>query len=150
MECRPWGAAVCDTLLFGRATGGDMVKVRIPSRTMVQEAATAASHLPWRTDVSPRPRSTGDSGTCEVIGALTLSFGFFFTFTAWHSAQNLQSSLPLHADVDGTVALAIVYSLLGPGNISAPAVVRSLGLKVAIWLPMAMYSTFIAANIFPR
>lgn len=130
---------------------GDMVKVKIPSRHMLQEAASAASFLPWRTDVSPRgPRSTGGGGRREVVGALTLSFGFFFTFTAWHSAQNLQSSLPLHAGVNGTLALAIVYSLLGPGNIIAPAVVRWLGLKLAILLPMGMYSTFIAANMYPR
>ena len=81
---------------------------------------------------------------------MLLGIGFFFTFTAWHSAQNLQSSLPLHAGVSGTTALGIVYSLLPVGYVLAPTIVRQVGLKVAIVVPMCMYGTFIAANMYPR
>lgn len=95
-------------------------------------------------------RPTERAATAEIGQCLALSFGFFFTFCAWHSAQNLQSSLPLHRGVKGTTALAIVYCLLGPGNFSAPAVVQRVGLKRTIILAMGMYGSFIAANIFPR
>jgi MFS family permease len=85
-----------------------------------------------------------------AAGTVLLGLGFFFTFTAWHSAQNLQSSLPLHAGVSGTTALGIVYSLLPVGYVLAPSIVRQVGLKAAIVVPMCMYGTFIAANMFPR
>jgi len=86
----------------------------------------------------------------EIVSTLLLGAGFFFTFTAWHSTQNLQSSLSMPSGVSGTTALCIVYALLPVGFSLAHAVVRTLGKKITIMISMAMYMTFIAANMYPR
>jgi hypothetical protein len=103
----------------------------------------------------------------EIVSTLLLGAGFFFTFTAWHSAQNLQSSLHFPSGVSGTTSLDIVYSLLPVGYLFGPPIVRIVGLKRTIAVAMAMYGTFIGgicirimnrcaegvhagANIYPR
>lgn len=95
----------------------------------------------------------GDASTQhsrEIRHTLLLGAGFFFTFTAWHSAQNLQSSLTMPSGVDGTTALTIVYCLLPIGFALGPAVVRRVGKKRTVLVAMAMYGSFIVANIYPR
>ena len=111
--------------------------------------------LPPATDSSTeRDKQTTNSSSAgldsEIVSTLLLGAGFFFTFTAWHSAQNLQSSLHFPSGVSGTTALDIVYSLLPVGFIFGASIVRTVGLQRSIVLAMSMYGTFIGANIYPR
>ena len=75
------------------------------------------------------PQGEEEGGGHEIRSTVILGLGFFFTFTAWHSAQNLQSSLPLHTGVDGETALGIVYSLLPVGYFLAPTLVASQAIR---------------------
>jgi len=86
----------------------------------------------------------------QLRSTLLLGAGFFFVFTAWHSTQNLQSSLVMPAGVSGTTALSIVYSLLPVGFALGHAVVRRFGKKRTILCSMAMYASFIVAQMHPR
>ena len=116
------GSTCCDRLFFRMHA--------VDRRSHIKQA-----HLKLLNAGSTRVRHEGGG---EIAQCLALSFGFFFTFCAWHSAQNLQSSLPLHSGVKGTTALAIVYCLLGPGNFTAPRLVSHAGLKPSIVIAMGM------------
>jgi hypothetical protein len=128
-----------------------LLRVRLPSLSMLESARAAArQQLPWPVLISsPRPLRRG-GGWLEMRSTLVLSVGFLFNFTAWHSAQNLQSSLHMPVHVSGNTALAIVYLLLGPGFFTAPAVVQRVGEVKCIWGAFLMYSTFMVANMMPR
>ena len=91
-----------------------------------------------------------DVDNSEIWSTVLLGAGFFFTFTAWHSTQNLQSSLTMPPGVSGTTALSVVYSLLPVGFAFGHYVVRWVGLKESILIAMGMYATFIVANMYPR
>ena len=131
------GARCCDRLIFKTAGGGTRGTSAGTPQLLRNPAEAARSGAAGHAGAAEAGAGRGSGG--EIGQCLALSFGFFFTFCAWHSAQNLQSSLPLHAGVKGTTALAIVYSLLGPGNFTAPAVVKRLGLKPSIVVAMGMY-----------
>ena len=140
----PLGAALCDRLCFT-----DALRARDELREldgMLLPAGLAAPGSPLAAGAAAQRQQAGQEEPegNEILSTVILGLGFFFTFTAWHSAQNLQSSLPLHAGVHGTTALGIVYSLLPVGYFVAPTLVRRVGLKPAIVVPMMMYGTFIA------
>lgn len=139
----PLGAALCDRLLFREQESFYSHQREL----LLRNHNTAGTSSAVSTDIAMY------CATCDgrqIKGTVVLGLGFFFTFTAWHSAQNLQSSLPLHAGVHGDTALGIVYSLLPVGYLLAPTIIRYVGLKPTIVVPMCMYGTFIAANMYPR
>ena len=119
------------------------------NNTQVKEQLLSADAI----DVGSPPvrsRHKPDHNNNGIRNTLLLGAGFFFTFTAWHSAQNLQSSLQMPQGVNGTTALTIVYSLLPIGFALGHTVVRCAGKKRTVVISMAMYGTFIVANIHPR
>ena len=82
----------------------------------------------------------------NLIGLAT---AFMFTFTAFGSLQNLQSSLNYKAGL-GLASLSVIYGCLTVSCLLAPAVIRTLGTKWTIVFALTCYMFYTAANFYPE
>jgi len=83
---------------------------------------------------------------CQLI---LLAVAFFFVFTGFGGAQNLESSLDLGA-VSGSVCLGIIYVVFTVTCMLAPVVVRYLSPKKTMMLQFFIFGLFVLSNIWPE
>jgi len=80
---------------------------------------------------------------------ILLSVAFFFVFTGFGGAQNLESSLDLGA-VSGSVCLGIIYVTFTVTCMLAPVVVRYISPKKTMMLQFFIFGLFVLSNIWPE
>lgn len=77
-----------------------------------------------------------------------ISFGFLFLFTAYSALANIQTSINQQL---GAASLSVIYGALVLSCMFVPSIIISrLGCKWTIVASMLMYSTYMAANFYPR
>ncbi|CAN6352058.1 unnamed protein product [Urochloa humidicola] len=91
------------------------------------------------------PASSRRSPTAD---AHILSAAFLFVFSAYSSAQNLESTVNTKGDL-GTVSLGILYTSFTLFAVVASPVVTQLGPKRALVVGSSGYVLFILANLVP-
>lgn len=77
-----------------------------------------------------------------------LSLAFLFVFSAYHAAQNLESSINTEQDL-GTTSMGILYLSFMVFSLFGSPIVRSMGLKAALVVGTTGYWLFIASNLRP-
>lgn len=90
----------------------------------------------------------GGSRRSHAVDARILSVAFFFVFSAYSAAQNLQSTVNTEGDL-GTVSLGILYTSFTLFSVIASPVVTLLGSKRALVVGTSGYVLFILANLVP-
>lgn len=84
-----------------------------------------------------------------IKNVVIVSFGFLLLFTAFQSVSNLQSSINSEQGL-GTFSMATIYIALVLSCMFVPTfMIRRLGLKVTLFVSMAMYTPYFAANFYP-
>ncbi|KAJ0987749.1 hypothetical protein J5N97_006105 [Dioscorea zingiberensis] len=77
-----------------------------------------------------------------------LSVAFLFIFSAYHAAQNLESTINTEGGL-GTTSLGILYVSFTLFSFVASPIVRRLGLKSSLLLGSSGYLLFVASNLIP-
>jgi len=85
----------------------------------------------------------------EFQQLLVIAAAFFLTFSAWHSSQNLQTSLNL-GDVDGHTNLSITYLCIMVSSLFGPPVVHWFGSKQCLLLGYSMMLVYMVTMLWPQ
>ncbi|CAN6338642.1 unnamed protein product [Urochloa humidicola] len=97
---------------------------------------------------APLLAAPASSRRSPAADAHILSAAFLFVFSAYSSAQNLESTVNTKGDL-GTVSLGILYTSFTLFAVVASPVVTQLGPKRALVVGSSGYVLFILANLVP-